>query len=225
MGTLHLFAIGIDEVRDFFRASPELAARLRTSAANRVAVANQPVLQQPSLLARVGPLFRHSIEPAPALPDGPAPGDIENILAGRYVAPDRIRQCWQLVEGWLGDEGWGDFRQEATRIQLQNANFDFTRAGISSQFDLVRLMGRDPQVPLRPAAGLTVGYSGFDHVTSTGAALRGAMDQVLPATRPFAEALLGFLESFPDWDRQASEQGRPQPDVFGLCWNTEETGP
>lgn len=224
MGTLHLFAIGIDEVRDFFRTSPELAGRLRTSAAHRMAVDNQSVVTRPSLLGRVGPLFRHSIEPAPPLPDGPAPGDVENVLAGRYVAPGRLRQCWQLVEGWLGDESWGDFRQEATRLQFQNANFDFTRAGVSSQFDLGRLMGRDPQVPLRPAEGLTVGYSRFDHVNDTRAALRSAIGQVLPATRPFADALLGFLDRFPEWELQAAGRGRPRPDLFGLWWNTEETG-
>ncbi len=86
MGTLKLWAVGIDEVREIFSANPEVAERLRAAAAARF---RTDLPRQPGLLGKLGPLLRPSTDPAAPRPGVPGSEDVEDLLAGHHIPPQR----------------------------------------------------------------------------------------------------------------------------------------
>ena len=91
-------AISIDDVRDIFGAAPALAERLRGLAAQRLAPAS------PAKRRWFGPVLRRDRDDA-VDPRTPTPGDVDTLLAGGYVEPDRLPQCWTLFVGCGGVVG------------------------------------------------------------------------------------------------------------------------
>ena len=219
MSRLQLFAIGIDELRDMFGAGPELAARLRT-----VATACYPASPGPKprtgLLGRVGPLLRHPID-GPQVPEGPSPVDAENLLSGRYVAPQRLPQAWQIIAAWLSALGWGHLDVPWSSTELSQLDFELARCGLPVDYSVHRLFQEDLQLPVGHLPGGRAGYSRHRHVLATREALTTIIDDVEPPWDELAGTLLAWLNHFPDWARSAEEADRPLPDVVGLQWPDE----
>lgn len=95
MGELRLYAIGIDEVRDVFRASPELAAELRRVAETAYPPKTTP--PAPGLLGKLGPLFRRPAGAPVVSPDTPVEADVADLLAARFIRPERQPAAWRLL--------------------------------------------------------------------------------------------------------------------------------
>lgn len=209
MGELRLFAIGIDEARDMFSASPELAERLRASVA--------PLFPPPPHKRRrrdlLGPLIRTSLLPAS---DVPLPGDAENLLAGHFVTPDRIPAAWMLVERWLHELSWGDYTTTLTPGDLETWDFDLARAGMSATYSVAALLTEDLGFPLRPLPGRHTGYTRHGHVVAATVAWTECLEQLPGPSRTRMQELVAWLDGFAGWTSQAEATQRPVPDLVGL---------
>lgn len=213
MVEIRLYAIGIDEVRDWFGAGPGTAATLRGIAAERFRV---PLAEQrpPSgMLSKLGPLFRH--DPwAPRLPaDLPTPDDVEQLITGRFVAPDRLPRAWTVLRAWLDALAWGHLVLALGDAEWRDFEFDLARAGVPSQFAVSKLWGLDPALPLRAEPGTLVGYAKHHHAVATADALRNASPRVGDGSREPLGRVVGFLDALAGWSAAAAAAGRPTPDV------------
>lgn len=213
--TIDLYTIGIDEVRDWFGASPDRASVLREIAATTFRV---PMSQNrpPGLLGRLGPLMRR--DPwAPRIPvDHPSPHDVELLVRGQFVPPERLGQAWRVVEAWLGALASGSTQVSASASDWTSIEFDLARAGLPSQYAVSRLWALDPGLPMRPAAGSEVGYAKHHHAVATREALRAARGLASQSTWPVVDAVLALLDTLDDAAAAASTSGRPVPDVFAV---------
>lgn len=190
MPSLAVYAIGIDDVRDIFGADDTLAERLRAVAAARLAPAAAPTKR-----GWFKPLQRR--DPATEVnPERPLRGDMEAILAGGYIAPDRLRQCWELLTIWLAELSRTHLELPWEPGSFDRVEWDLAAAGLNSDFSLRRLAERQLGIPLRPLEGQVVGYAKALHVAETANALAAALtDPELPVpTHQLAAPLLNLLQ-------------------------------
>lgn len=170
MPELRLFALSINDVRDIFGADPALASRLRASAAAHFA----PPEPSRSLLGRIGPLLTRN-KAVEVDPRQPLAQDVEVLLSGGHVPPERLVPCWALMRCWLQE-------LSATSLtlsipDLDRVEFDLALAGLPSDFSLRQLAERELGIALRPLPGHLVGYSKHLHAISTGRHLHRVLDE------------------------------------------------
>ena len=215
MGEFRLHAISIDEVRDIFGAEDDLAERLRGCARAGFSV---PSPRRRGLWSRLVPLTRTDPD-APVLPPGfPTPGDVEDLLAGRYVPPEHLSRCWRVLDLWLAELAWGTTSLSLGPDEIDDLEFDLARAGLPAELSLRRLLAGDPQIPLRPAPDMRTGYSRSCHVAATHEALSTVAGRVDERHTGLVEQLVDFLARFCEWSEEAPEAGRPAPDLL-VVWH------
>ncbi len=210
MGTLKLWAVGIDEVRDIFSASPDTAERLRAAAAARF---RTDLPRQPGLLGKLGPLRRPSHDPAAPRPGVPSAEDVENLLAGRHFAPQRLAEAWTLLEFWIGEISWGSQLWTLTSAELQDLDFDLARARVPTRYGLSDLFKNDLGISLVRCQGLAAGFVRAEQAQQMAAAWSSGAQELEPSNQPLAAEIIGFLRHWPEWTQHAGEQGRPEPDL------------
>lgn len=213
MGSLRLYAIAIDEVRDIFSAPEETAAALRAIAADRFA---EPRPAAPGLLGKLGPVFRRAPDAPVARPGVPSGADVDALLAGRYVQPHRLAAAWTLLEAWLEAMSWGTLADEFTESGLNEFDFDLARAGVPSRYGLQDLLKTDLGIAMMPCPGLASGYATLDHALAMGAAWRPAVPDLPAASRPVAQSILAWLDGFAGWAEAAPGRHRPPPDLVAV---------
>lgn len=198
MRTLRLYGIGIDAVRDIFGADPELAERLRASART---LGDATPAERRTLLGKLGPLFKRA--PATEVDaNRPLARDVDALLSGGYVPPDRASQSWQVMHVWLGD--LADCVTTVTIDDLDDVEFDLARVGLSSEFSLRRLAERDLGIPLRPLPGQVVGYAKHRQAVETHHELARVLADPLDdaplrsGTQDAIQPLMAFLEQVAD---------------------------
>ncbi len=190
MRTLRLYAIAVDALRDVFGADTDLADRLRGVARERFAVDAPP---PPSALRKIGPLFRRH-QATEVDPRRPLRGDVDALLTGAHIEPDRLPQCWQVVMAWLDDLAVAEVA--VGFVDVDDAEFDLARAGLPSEYSLRHLAGRDLGIPLRPLPTQVVGYAKHGHVVETFHELRAVpLGQLQDSTRRAVEPALRLLEA------------------------------
>lgn len=213
MGSLRLFAIGIDEVRDMVGAPPETAAVLRGLAAARFDPSPPP---SPGLLGKLGPLFARAVDAPVTRPDQPTRADVDTLLSGRFVAPDRLPATWTLLEAWLEALAWGTWSTELDETALAEIDFDLARAGVPARYGVRDLMQGMLGLALHPSPGLVAGYCRLAHALATADAWRAAEPALVPPTADLVRQLTPWLESFGVWADRAGDAGRPQPDLVSV---------
>lgn len=213
MGSVRLWAIAIDEVRDILRASPETAARLREVAAARFATA---VPAAPGLLGKLGPVFRRAPGAPVVRPDVPSGSDVDTLLAGRYVPPHRLGASWTLLEAWLDALAWSGTGREATEAGINEFDFDLARAEVPSRYGLRSLFTADLGIPMLPCPGLAAGWMRLAQAEALAEAWRAALPRLQPEHQEAAGTLLAWFDGFPGWVGQASQVGRPAPDLVAI---------
>lgn len=218
MARMSLFALGITELRDMFRAAPEFADRLRTIAATQFP-APAPDRRRGPLLGRIGPVMKRPIEEHEA-PAHPAAGDVEALLAGRAISPERLEYAWQIALSWLDATSWGRLDLDIDPQQMSDVEFQLALAGLPSQLDLESLLQGNPQLPLLPMAGQRFGYAKNAHVEATRQALSTVIGDLPDESLVVIGPVLEFLNQFAEWAEQAGEQGRPVPDLI-VVWLPE----
>lgn len=209
---MRLFALGIDQARDVFGASDQLAGRLRTVAGEKFA---RPVPAQKRRLRIFGPLHKRDdqlvIDPA-----DPTPADLDALLQGRYLPPDRLPAAWRALELWFGDLAFGELDVPITKSEFDQLEFDLARVGLPSPFALGQLLQNDAALPIMSLPDMSVGYSKTAHVLNTAEALASAVDHLTPQHAAVARRFLSFLEQFPAWSRLAQQEARPEPDLLAI---------
>lgn len=210
MGSLRLFAIGIDEVRDLVGAPPETAAALRAIAAAHF---GPETPSTPGLLSKLGPLFARAVDAPVIRPDQPTRAEVDALLAGGFVPPERLPAAWNLLEVWLAALAWGTWRTEVDVSVLTEVDFDLARAGVPARYGVRDLLQSGLGIALRPAPGLAAGYCRLAHVLATTEAWRSAEAALTPETAGVIADLRAWLETFATWAIQAPEAHRPEPDL------------
>lgn len=213
MGTLKLWAVGIDEVREIFSANPDVAERLRAASAARF----RTDLPRPSgLLGRLGPLLRPSHDPAAPRPGVPAAEDVDDLLAGRYIAPPRLPQAWNLLEFWIDTLSWGSGEWSLDAARLKDLDFDLARAQVPSRYGLSDLFKSALGISLSRCEGLAAGFVRAEHASQMAQAWAVGTPELEPANQPVALQIAEFLSHWPEWTAMAGEHGRPEPDLVAI---------
>jgi hypothetical protein len=184
-GTLRLWALGPDQARAPFGAAPELAGRLR-----QVTTTQFPArLPKP---AKFGPLRRRVVPPLatgqPGLPDA------EALLAGRFVAPDRLEPAWRLLAAWWHTLAERDLEVSWDDGDLDRVDFELGRAGVPAAQGVRGLMRRRLDLPLRLPAGRTVGWASAAEAQAILAAWQAHWDE-LEACQAALMPIAAFLEA------------------------------
>ena len=213
MGSLRLYAIAIDEVREIFGAPESTATALRAIAAHRFPAAPATA---PGLLARLGPVFRKAPD-APVLRAGvPSGSDVDTLLAGRYVPPHRLSACWALFEALVEAMAWASTSQPVSETELNDFDFDLARAAVPSRYGLRQLLRADLGIPMLPCPGVASGFAHADHVTAMTQAWRTGLPLLAPGNQPIGQSLLAWLEQYPEWTAKTPGNHRAPPDLVAF---------
>ncbi|MGI8457742.1 MAG: DUF7691 family protein [Propionibacteriaceae bacterium] len=213
MGNLRLYAIAIAELRGVFGSRPEDVARYREQAHALLA----PPVTAASRPRRFGPIFRRTPAAPVRSPTDPVPADLDVLLAGGYVAPERTGATWRLLETLVAANSWGCTQTQFAPAALDDLDFALTSAGVSSTFGLRHLLNSATEVNLLPVHGLTVGWRPHHVAVSMAATYRTAMGELkTDDQREHVAALVGWLDGFVHWGGVAQQLGRQAPDLVGF---------
>lgn len=213
MGTLKLWAVGIDEVREIFSANPDVAERLRAAAAARFAT---DLPRQRGLLGKLGPLLRPANDPAAPRPGVPGPDDVEDLLAGRHIPPQRLATAWTLLEFWLGTLSWGCAEWPLTTDRLRDLDFDLVRAGIPARYSVGDLFANGLGISLARCESLAAGFVRADQARQLAEAWTAGAPELEPDDQATVTEFAEFLAHWPEWTALAAEHGRPEPDLVAV---------
>lgn len=215
MGELRLYAVGMDEVRGIIGASPATAERLREIAHRCLAPAAEPA--RSGLLGRLGPLFKRVPATPVISPTQPEPADVDALLAGAYIPPERMGATWRLLEVLVSGIAWGSTRVGLDRQALDDLDFALARGGVSSAVGLRHLLNTTTSLNLIPVQGLTVGWHPHEKALAMAGVYRSALPQIkTEEQRDLVNALATWLDGFIPWAQVASSLGRPVPDLIGF---------
>lgn len=216
MGELRLYAIGIDEVRGMVGADDGYAAHLRGIAEH--ALAPEPAgARSGGLLSRLGPIFRRVPASPVVSPTEPEPHDVDVLLAGAYVHPERAGATWRVLEILAQGMAWGSTKLELTGAQMDDLDFALARGGVSAAVGLRQLLSSTTSIGLLPVTGLTVGWHPFQKALMMASAYRGAMAELKTQDQQeLIAALVVWLDGFVPWSEVAQNLGRPAPDLVGF---------
>jgi hypothetical protein len=215
MGELRLYAVGIEEVRGMFGASPPVAEHLREVA--RSAFAPPAAASRGGLLSKLGPIFKRVPATPVISPTQPEPHDVEVLLAGAYVSPDRTGATWRLLETLVQGIAWGSTRMSLTAQSLDDLDFALARGGVSASVGLRHLLNSTMSLNLVPVQGLTVGWYPYHKALAMAAAYRSAIQDIkTEEQREMINSLTIWLEGFVPWAQVAASLGRPVPDLAGF---------
>lgn len=211
MKVTRLHAIGIEEVREIFRAPDKVAERLRWVFDQHYRLSPDDPAVKRSLLSILGPLLKRHPGSRPIPQDRPLPADAEALLAGRAISFDRLPFAWQVLETWLDDMSYGTLTLE---IDPRAFDFDLGKAGLPAESQLTLLIRRSAQLPIRPLPGMRVGYAKNTRVITAREELTNVIGDVCPESAQPAGQLLTFFNKFPGWTWDASNFNRPKPDLL-----------
>lgn len=215
MGELRLYAVGIDEVRGIFGASPSSAGHLRELAQQAFTPATES--QRSGMRGRLGPLFKRVPATPVISPTQPEPHDVDVLLTGAYVPPERMGATWRLVETLVSGIAWGSTRTSLTPQAVDDLDFALARGGVSAAVGLRHLLSTTASLNLIPVQGLTVGWHPYEKALAMAGAYRSAMPQIkTDEQRTLVNSLATWLDGFVPWAQVASSLGRPVPDLVGF---------
>lgn len=214
MGELRLYAVGIEEMRGIIGAGPH-TEELREAA--RRAFAPPPAPKSTGLIGKLGPLFRRAPDAPVICPTDPEPRDVDVLLAGAYVAPERTGASWRVLEALVAYRAWGSTRFPLDPQQLEDLDFALARGGVSAAVGIGHLLASHTNVRLLPVQGLVVGWHRHDKALAMAAAYRTAGPMIeSDEQRALVADLVGWLDGFVPWSQVAVTLDRPLPDLIGF---------
>lgn len=213
MSTLKLWAISIDEARGIVSADADTAGRLRAAATDHFQLGSAAPL---GLIGKLGPFLRKGGDPAAPRPDSPTSQEVEDLLAGRFVPPDRLIPAWNLLEFWLDTVAHGYGTWTLTEPGLNEFDFDLARAQVPSRYGLSDLFKNSLGITLTRCPGLAAGWVSGQHALAMAAHWPEGIDELSPEHAELATSVLRFLDDWPGWSDQAARTGRPAPDLVAV---------
>lgn len=218
MGELHLYAIGIDEVRDIVGANPTLREKLLPLAEQAFA----PPAESPpptGLLGKLGPLFRRPVGAVVVDEGRPCPEDFERLVAGQWIPPERLSPTWRLFEALVAARSWGTTRFDVDEAFVSQLDFDLTRAGSPSAFGLASFLHSGARIGLTTMTGLKLCYWVNGHASSADEAYAEVVEELEPGrNRDAVRVLINWFNDFTPWGEQATAADRPPPDLLGFWY-------
>lgn len=213
MSTLKLWAIAIDEVRGIFSADPDTADYLRAATAEHF----DSITKTPKgLLGKIGPLLRGGPDPAAPRPGSPRPEDVEDLLSGRYIPPQRLVSAWNLLDFWLDTLALGTAQWPLSEPELHDFDFDLARAQVSSRFGLSELFKADLGISMTRCPGLAAGWVPGRHALAMAEAWPAGISELSEPHQDLATGVIAFLNDFTQWQERADSQNRPHPDLVAV---------
>ena len=187
---LRLYALGIDEARDLFGVTEERRDDIRRLA--RSALGLEPPPQRTRLWAA---LFRDDPHrPAGAAdPDAPTMVDVEAMLSGRHVAPDRKAARWRLTEILVSSLAHDRLRLDAGPQLVDTTDFALASVGAPAGLGIRALIDTPATLPLLPLPGVRLGCV---RGTVAEAMARTYATHAPLITRPECRALVDGLASW-----------------------------
>jgi hypothetical protein len=214
-----LYAIGIDEIRSMFGAAPRERERL-LDVAERALAPPREDSHRGGLLTKLGPIFRRPPASPVISPTQPVRHDVDVLLAGAYVPPERTGATWRVLETLVQGTAWGSTLISLTTQSLDDLDFALARGGVSSAVGLRHLLNSSASLNLLPVGGLTVGWHPHEKALAMAGAYRSAMPQIKTAEQQeMVAALVSWLDGFIPWAQVAVSLGRPDPDLVGFWAN------
>jgi hypothetical protein len=214
MGELRLYAVGIEEVRGIIGAGP-LTAELREAARRVFARPERPKAK--GLIGKLGPIFRRTPDAPVISSTDPEPRDVEVLLAGAYISPDRMGASWRVLEALVQYRSWGSTRLPLALQSLEDLDFALARGGVAAAVGIGHLLTSNAGVRLIPVQGLTVGWHRHDKALAMAEAYRAAMPEIkTDEQRGLVSDLVTWLDGFVPWSQVAVRVGRPVPDLVGF---------
>lgn len=212
---LRLYALGIEELRGLYGAPPGRAEEFREAAAR--AFAPRPERAPAGLLSRLGPIFKRP-PAAPVLsPTQPTRADVDTLLTGTYLPPERMGATWRVVEALAQHLAWGSARLTLTPQLMDEIDFALVRGGAPAALGLRHLLQSGTGMNLLAVQGLTVGWHPHDRARVLAQAYRTAASELEDDDqRAAVSALVEWLDGFGSWTAQAAAVGRPRPDLVGF---------
>lgn len=212
MADIRLWAVSISDVRGLFHATGEAAERLRADVAFRVVEPHRR-----GLFSGLGPMLKRDPAAPVLAPDSPLPSDVDAILHGHFVGPDRLPYSWRILTHWLDGLSASRLSLSLDHVTSQALDFDLARAGVASHYALRTLWARDAALPLRPLPGSEVGYQRYAVATELCEAWRASIG-TLEGSEETVTKVVGWLDQLPTWARDAEGAGLPAPDVFAVAF-------
>lgn len=214
-GELRLYALSIEELRAIPGADAPKAEALRAAARRAFQTSAEPV--RTGLIGKLGPLFRRPPAAVVVSPTQPEPRDVEVLLAGAYVTPERMGATWRVLEVLVHSECWGSTRMPLDTRALDDLDFALARGGVSAAVGLRHLINHSTGINLRLVDGLTVGWHRYEQALAMAGAYRIAMPQIKSAEqREMISGLVSWLDGFVHWAQVAADLRRPVPDLIGF---------
>ena len=155
--------------RRFAACSGRLPRSLSTCVRRR-AFAPPAVEARSGLLSKLGPIFKRVPATPVISPTQPEPHDVEVLLAGAYVPPDRTGATWRLLETLVQGIAWGSTRMSLTTQSLDDLDFALARGGVSASVGL-----RHAQQHHEPQPGPGARADGWLAPTSQGSSHGGGL--------------------------------------------------
>ncbi len=213
MGTVSLYAVGIDELRGLFTGTDATVARLRALALEAWPPAPAPG-PPGTLLGKLGPFSKRAFAAPIVRPGVPTGRDLDDVAHGRDVAPERLGAAWALVDLWLEHACWGDLRTSTTDAGSDSLDFSLALAGVPARFGLRQLFNDAVAIPLKRQPGQAMGYVRGAHAIAMASAWKTALPILDTHAHPDAARLAAWLARFGEWSEKADEAGRPAPDLI-----------
>jgi hypothetical protein len=214
MGQLRLYAVGIEEMRGIIGAG-SLTAELREAARQAFAPPERPKAK--GLIGKLGPIFRRPPDAPIICATDPEPRDVEVLLAGAYISPDRMGASWRVLEALVQYRCWGSTSLPLDPQSLEDLDFALARGGVAAAVGIGHLLTSNTDVRLIPVQGLTVGWHRHDKALAMAEAYRAAMPQIkTDEQRELVSDLVTWLDGFIPWSQVAVGVGRPVPDLVGF---------
>jgi hypothetical protein len=202
-----LWAVSITDVRGLFHPTGDVADKLRSDVPFHVLKPYKQSWFRPLLKRDPG---------APVLaPDSPLPSDVDKLLHGHFVPPDRLVPSWQIVSHWLDSLSVSSLQLSVDHAAAEKLDFDLARAGMASHFALRTLWARDAALPLGPMTGSEIGYQRYAVAVELGKAWRASLG-ALEGSVELVQQVSDWLGQLPAWAEDAEGAGRPAPDVFAM---------
>ena len=219
MGELRLYAISLDEVRGMFGAHPQEQERLRRVASTALTPPRDPA-RHGGLIGKLGPILRRPPGAVVISPTQPVPQDVDVLLSGGYVPPDRTGATWRLLEILVQGTAWSSTLMSLSPESLDELDFALARGGVHAAVGLRHLLTSPTSISLVPVHGLTVGWHPYEKALAMAEAYRAALPEIkTQQQQEMVAALVGWLDGFTSWSQVAAEQGRPVPDLVGFWAN------
>ena len=212
MAEIRLWAVSITDVRGLFHATGETADHLRANVAFHTVRPHKR-----GLFSGLGPMFSRDPAAPVLAPDSPLPSDVDAILHGHFVAPDRLVPSWGIISHWLDGMAASTLRLDLGHGALDTLDFDLARAGLAAHHALRTLWARDAALPLRPLPGSQVGYQRYAVAVELCEAWRASRES-LDGSGDVVDQVVGWLDQLPTWARNAEGAGLPAPDVFAVAF-------